>query len=305
MRTIRSLAVSAALAAILAAFGCAAPVVPIRHALPAAVPLPSDLVGLDAGSFRVKAGPAGDYGARLSQALAERLAKTPLSPGAATGPRARVGGDVVIEVGDAAGHRSIRRRDAKTGQFEPVRAPSLVRTVTARVSFVVTRAGADEPLVTVEVERTYSSLADPRVRGAAGLDRADDPRRVPSPDTVIGELLDECAEAFGGMVRPLTVEAEVPMRPTGQADGAAGLRAAEKGDFALALRHFRAATAAAPKDVGLLLNRAVASEAAGDLPDALEHYQAVVKATKGKDAVAAEAALRVKRVMLHLKPPPR
>ena len=180
-----------------------------------------------------------------------------------------------------------------------------MRTVKTRVSFAVQRPDAARPLVVIEVERTYGSLADPRVRGEAGLERPDDPKRVPPADTAIRELLTECADAFCGMVRPLVVTVEVRMRPTGQADGAAGLKAAKKADYGAALEHFKAATAAAPKDVSLLFDRAVAAEAAGDLADALKHYQAVAKATKDRDTVAVESALRVERVMRHQKPPRR
>ena len=46
--------------------------------------------------------------------------------------------------------------------------------------------------------------------------------------------------------------------------------------------------------------RSVVAEAVGELQTAGEHYRRVVKLTKDRDRPAAEGALRIKRVLLHL-----
>ncbi len=303
MRTIRPLVLLATVAVALTSIGCAGPVVPITHVLPAAVPLPKDVVALTAGQCAVKAGPAGDFAADLKAALTERLARPQAmgSPSAGAGVRASVDGAAVIEVDDTAGQREIRQWDSGAGAHKPRQVPFLVRKVVARVSFAVKRPGGGEPVVTVEVKRSYNSLADPRIRGEAGLERPDDPKRVPAVDTVARELLTECADAFVEMVQPMIVTAEVQMRGTVRKDGAAGLKAAEAKDYAKALAHFQAAAAAAPNDVNLMFNRAVAAEAAGRLAEARQQYEAAVKASKGKDAAAVESAQRVRRVISHRK----
>jgi len=169
------------------------------------------------------------------------------------------------------------------------------------VEFGVARPGAKDRLFTIETRRSYTSPEDPRVRGELGLDRPDDPARVPPADDILKELLAQCADEFFDMISPREVTADVPMRGTWNADGSAGLKAAEAGDFAAAVGHLEAAVAAEPKDVNLLFNLAAACEAAGNLEEALAHYKAVVERTQGQDAVAAEAAQRVERVLKRLK----
>jgi len=165
------------------------------------------------------------------------------------------------------------------------------------VQFVVTRAVGGEHLVTVEVRRSYDSPADPRVRGPLGLERPDDPQRVPPAEQVLRELLTECVEAFCRMVAPVELVARVPLRPAASRQGAAALDAARVGDFQAAIGRLQAAVEAAPNDANLRFNLAVVCEAGGEFEAALSHYQAVVKQAEGRDPLADEGARRLRRVL--------
>jgi len=295
MRTITSWILLSAVAAALAS-GCGGPVVPIRHALPAAVPLPGGVQRLTPGAFSVTGVAPGSFSADLAKKLTEGLA----ADWPKTGQAANVGGEIRVKVNDASGKRSIRRYSPKTKAFETVRVDSLVRTVDLRVDFAVSEPPG-KPIVVVEVRRNYNSLADPRVRGETALERPDDAARVPGVDVIVRELLADAAESFCGMIRPMSVSAKVKMRGVGGKDTAAGFDAIEAKEYATALRHLRAAATIAPKNMRAAFNRGAAAEAAGELSEGLKAYRAVVEADKN-DASAAECAERVRRVMLHLKP---
>ena len=291
------LAVALAAAAAFAA-GCAAPVLTVRHVLPAALPLPADVGLVRAKGFDVDPPSGATVWAPAAQGLDERLAA--LWPEGGRGATADVGGKVRIEVKDAPGSRDVRRWDAATRAWVAEAAATLVRTATVDVDFVVTRG--DARLVAVECRRTYDSAEDPRVRGDLGLERPDDPARVPPADQVVRELLDDCVTSFCEMIAPGEVTVRVPTRGTLNGEGAAGLKAAAGGDFQAAVRHLEAAVAASPNDVNLLFDLAVACEAAGRLDAAQAHYCAVAERTANRDRLAADGAARTERVLKRLTP---
>jgi len=279
--------------------GCGGPVVTVRHTLPAALPLPADVQMVRVRTFDVQ--PAGhrDVAALMTEALQKRLSRHWAIDGdAATRAKAvHVGGTITLETKDVKGSRTVRRWTSDQREWVAVQVPTLIRSATVQVAFGAFRPGAKERLLTVETRRSYTSPQDPRVRGELGLERPDDPARVPPTDQILKELIAHCAEEFVQMIAPREVAAEVPMRGTWNADGSAGLKAAEQGDLAASVGHLRAAVASDPKDVNLRFNLAAACEAAGNLEDALSHYKTVVERTNGKDAVAVEAVTRVERVL--------
>ena len=283
--------------------GCSGPVVTVRHALPAAVPLPAGVETVRVRKFAVHAADTGEVAALLTESLQKRLSRHWAIDGDARA-RARavdVGGTITLETKDVKGTRTVRQWEGETRTWRAVQAPTLVRSATATVEFAVFRSGAKDRLLTIETRRSYTSPEDPRVRGELGLERPDDPARVPPMDRILRVLLGRCADSLVEMISPREVTADVPMRGTWNSAGSAGLKAAAEGDFAAAVRHLEAAVASDPKDVNLLFDLAAACEAAGKLEEALTHYKAVVERTKGQDTVAAEAVKRVERVLKRIK----
>jgi len=288
------------LAALTAAMaGCAAPVLPVRHTLPAAVPLPEGTRMVRVGEFTVTPTGRKTAVAALTGSLQQRLSRHWAIDGDADArARAvRVTGEIVLETEDARGTRRLRRYGEETGAWRQQEVPTLVRTGSARVTFRLARPGADEPLFAVEADRAYTSTSDPRVRGELGLARPDDPARVPPTDTILAELLDGCAEDFVEMIAPQAVEAEVATRGTWNEEANAGLEAVEAGRLDAAVRHLAAAVEARPDDAALRFDLAAVLEAAGRLEEALRHYEAVLERTDGRDADAAAAVQRVQRVL--------
>lgn len=283
---------SAALAA-----GCAAPVVTVRHKLPAAVVIPGHDARMRVKGFSVKTGPKDAFADFAAGRLKQRLGES-AGAGNAANPEALVRGDIHVTVRDAKATRRVRGRDGKTGDLTSHEVPTLIRTVKVRVDFVVTRASNGEELVTIETRRSYRSTADPRVRGELGLLRPDDPTHVPASETIVRELLAECIETFCAMIAPLEVVEQIPLRNA--LTGGEGFQAVRAGDWEAASRHFETAVAAAPSDVALVFNLAVTAEAAGKLQVALENYRAVQKLTDGQDRPAATGARRVERVIHRL-----
>jgi len=300
MRGLQFVAAWVGVLAFLAA-GCAPPTVAVRHELPGALPLPAAVSAASAGEFTVRSGPKGDYAAFLKQKLTERLAEAPVAP---AGEPVVVGGTVEMETKDATGKRTVRGRDSATGELHDVELPTLVRTASVKVDFDVQRAGeAGQPLGTAEVRRSYTSASDATVRGELGLDRPDDPARVPPAEEVIRHLLAECAEAFVGMIAPVVIEAQVPMRPVPAGRADAAFDAARKGDYTRAAALLAEALAASPDDPALHFNRALAAEAAGDLAVAAEHYQKAWDLSNQQDPAAQQGLQRARRVLATRKGP--
>jgi len=303
MRAARSAAMVLLAACAAAMAGCAAPVLSIRHSLPAAVPLPAGTEMVRVGAFTVTPPDRKPAAAALAEALQKRLSRRWAIDGdAATRARAvQVTGEIAIATEESRGTRRVRRYDETAGAWRERQVPTLVRTASAHVTFRLRRPGAKETLFAVEADRSYDSTADPRVRGKSGLDRPDDPARVPPTDQVLAELLEGCAEDFVEMVAPQVVTAEVKTRGTWDGLAGNGLKAAEAGDLETAVRHLTAAVEKRPDDPALRFDLAAVLEAAGQLKEALGHYEAVLERADGKDAEATLAAQRVERVLKRRK----
>jgi len=283
--------------------GCAGPVLTVRHVLPAAMPMPAGTKVVRVGTFTVAPAERQEAGGVLAEALRERLSAcwTVVGNGPAPAKAARITGEVCIETDDARGTRPIREYDDRTRTWIRRDVPTLVRTVSVHVTFRVARAGSAKPALTVETDRTYRSTNDPRVRGDLGLDRPDDPARVPPAAEVIRDLLTACAAEFAAMVAPQVVAVEVATRGTLDGQGRAGLAAAEEGNFDGAVARLSAAVNAHPDDAALRFDLAAVLEAAGRLEESLAQYRAVVKGSGGKDAEAVAAADRLARVIARRK----
>jgi len=194
-----------------AAGGCKAPVITVTHVLPAAVPIAADVGRLEVGDFTVRGEPNEEAAAFTARALRERLAELKgaslsqpsgeTTAGAdaaaagdpdASGPTARVSGEIRLTVTDTEVQRPIRRWDPDSREARTLIAPSLVRQVQVTVEFVVHRDATFSPLATAEVRRSYDSRNDPAVWGPLGLGRPDDPAGVPETDEIVRNLLTEC-----------------------------------------------------------------------------------------------------------------
>ena len=298
MRSTRSVLPVLLAASAAAMAGCAAPVLSIRHSLPAAVPMPAGTEMVRVGAFTVTPPDRKPAGDALTEALQQRLSRHWAIDGdAATRARAvQVTGEIAIAAEDARGTRRVRRYDDTAGAWREQEIPTLVRTASAHVTFRLGRPGASKPLFAVEADRSYDSTADPRVRGELGLARPDDPARVPPTDQVLAELLDGCAEDFVEMVAPQAVEAEVKTRASLNGMANKALKAIGEGNLEAGMV-LETLLEKHPDDVTLRFDLAAVLEAAGQLEEALVHYQAVLEQTDGQDADAALAAQRVERVL--------
>jgi hypothetical protein len=314
----RSVHWSVVLPAILAGWlvGCAPPTVAVEHVLPAALPMPADVAAVRTGDFAVRTGPKDGFAAFLKETLDKRLMHVPVGlghGGPAAGPAgaaripaaqvAAVGGEIDIQTADLAGKRTVRRRAAGTGELESVELATLVRTAAVRVELHVRRASDKEPLGTAEVRREYSSAADPLVRGELGLERPDDPARVPPAEAIVRRLLTECAEAFARMISPVVAKAHVPLRSAPGRCAQLGLAAARKANYAEAVKQFEAAVAAAPDDAGAHFDLAAVAEANASLDLAASHYARAWELSGRKDAEAKRGADRARRVLAAREPP--
>ncbi len=295
IRTLAGL-VSAALVA-----GCGPGAITVTHRLPAALPVPPDVRAIEAGEATVAAGPQDGYGPFVTAALNERLRGLKGSTGVAAdlrpGDVARVGSRIQITITDTAGSRQVRRWDPETRQLTPATLETLTRDIAVRVDFELVRGAGGERLLAVETRRTYGSAGDPAVRGELGLERPDDPERVPPVKAIVEELLAECVASFCRMIAPVDVTVEIPLRPVGGRSARAGLAAAKAGDFVAASDHFAAAAEAAPDDVDIRFNLAAVSEAAGAMARALGNYKRAAEAAQGKDEGARAGAERVARII--------
>lgn len=279
--------------------GCTAPVLSVRHSLPAAVPMPAGTQVLHIGTFTVTPPDRQAAAAAMTEALQTHLSRHWAIDGDARARAHTVGvtGTIAIATSEKSGTRRLRQYDEATGAWREHEVPTFVRTASAHVTFRLNRPGDAHPLGAVDVARAYDSTADPRVRGALGLARPDDPEHLPPADQVVRELIEACADAFAGMIAPNTVEAEVKTRGTLSGKANDGLKAAEAGDLDNAVQHLALAVAENPDDVTLWFNLAAALEAAGHLEKALGHYETVLERTDGRDADAALAAQRVRRIL--------
>ena len=296
-------------AAVACLAGCAPPVVSVEHVLPAALPMPGDVACVRADDFTVRSGPKDGFAAFMKDALAKHLMNVRIAPGhvganarITEAQTARAGGTIDVEARDAKDARRIRRMNHKTGKLETLSLPTLVRTANVRVEFVVRRAGGKGPLGTVEVRRSYSSASDPLVRGALGLDRPDDPARVPPVDKIGRRLLTECIEGFGRMISPVVVKARVPLRHAPGHYAQLGLDAARKANYYEAVKQLAAAVGAAGNDANAHFDLAAVAEVRGELALAAKHYGRAWELSGRKDIEARAGADRTRRVLAARKP---
>jgi len=291
---------SVALAAAVLSAGCGGPVVTVEHVLPADLALPAGPCTWKVGPCAVAEGPADGFARYLADRLSGKAALlTTRADGWGDVPPLilTVNGTIHIAVQDVKGTRMIRGREATATAPAAREVDSLVRTVRVRVDFVVAWAAAPGNRVAAETRQTYTSLADPRVRGPLGLRRADDPAGVPAVETIVNELLAECAKAFGRMVTPPLVTAQVRLRARPAGAMAKALAAAEAGSRQAARTHAQAARDAAPARTDLIFDQAAIEEMTGDLDAALAHYRQFAAKTQGGDAPTREAIARVGRVL--------
>lgn len=297
----------AAISICLSAAGCAPPVVSVHHKLPAALPLPADITALKVGQFVIaESGPAPSAGpgakavtitpelaSFITRGLARHMAET--LPGAADAPGI-VGGSVDVSIVDTRGLRKVFHMDPGGKGTVPVEVATLVRTARLRVEFAVSRAADGQGMGIAEVVRAYNSSADAAVRGELGLERPDDPNRVPPVETILEGLLGQCAQAFGRMITPTPADAEIQLRAAGGAGVNKAFAAARKGDWPQAVAAFTKALAADPENPALHFNLAAAAEAGGQLDLAAQHYEQALKLSGQKDVEAQDAARRCRRV---------
>lgn len=285
-----------ALFAVLVA-GCAGPVVAIRHTLPPALPLDGQLVPT-AGTVRVvEITPPGRIDPDAQQRSLEGCLAAHLPTSENGEARPTVDGKMYLTITDHESPRTLRGWDADTGETTTETVASLVREVSMRVDFTVRKPDGTE-LGQVEVRRSYNSSSDAAVRGELGLGRPDDPARVPSPEKILAEQCRETAEELASLVSPVEVAADIELLPVGGEDGAAGLAAAEAGDFDAAVDAFKAVLASR-EDANAQFSLAVVAEAAGQLQLAEDTYEAVVQARKlppEKLAIADTGRARARRV---------
>jgi len=289
--------------------GCAAPVITVHHILPAALPLDGQDWQFQATSFVASSvSPAGAIAQEdAADLLVAEFARRQTAQSGQVGHPAREGrtawvaGKFDLTVTDRAGHRTVRLRNPQSGQLEPHELPTLVRKAMLRVDFQV-RSDPDGPAIgTAEVRREYNSAVDPNVLGPLGLERSDDPQRIPAVRGILRSLSAHCVGEFFDMVRPLKIAAEVALQPASDADSRAGLRAVEENRYADAVVRFEKALAANPGDLNARFNLAASAEAAGDLAKARDNYAAVLKAADTKHPLrqpAADGLARVERVLL-------
>jgi len=285
-----------------AAGGCAPPVVTIRHTLPADLPVGAGRA-VHVEPFVLGAPAPGDLGGlepakAVAAMLTERLAPADGHRLAASSAEAEliVSGTLYLHADQTTGRRAVRRYNARRRRTEVVDVPTLTRTATARVDFVIRDVKAGGQYV-AETRRSYNSAGDPRTRGPRGLDRADQPAHVPATEAIVRELLTGCVETFWQMIQPRQIAVDVPLRAVGGAEGHEGLTAAAGAGYDKAVEAFAAAASAQPDSADVLFNLAVCAERAGDLNRSLGAYEKVVALTRGADVHAAHGAARVRRAL--------
>ena len=289
-----------ALVLILAAVGCGPPVLAVRHRLAPDLPIPAGAARVRLGEFTVADGPEDGYAAFVAERLTERLDASGgygVATREATGPADLVvGARLGIQTKDVEQPRTVRRLNPDTRQMEIFDVPGLLRTVEVLAAFDVQTMRTGRTL-SVEARRSYRSTDDPRTRGPLGLERPDDPANVPAAERIVRELLDACVKEFVGMLTPREVAARIPLRPAPGPNGAKGLEAARRGEYAAAVGHFKDALQAKPDNANLLFDLAAVSECAGELQAALELYRKVQALTDDRDVAAHEGAVRVARAV--------
>ncbi len=175
------------------AWGCAQRV-EVRYSLPAAAP-----VGANVSRLRLVSLNAPPSSGNLPDVFSRVEAECSSQSAAPAEVTARVWTEVTDDTQS--------RRLSVRGQWRDV--PALVRVVAMRAEFDVAGGGAR---ATIELRRQWKSTGDPRVRGPKGLERPDDPARVPAVNLVSEELFGQCVKELCAMVAPVEMTATVTRR---------------------------------------------------------------------------------------------
>ena len=279
--------------------GCAGPRITVRHELPRVVDLPESSRLVADGDFLVQGYDSQEVTKTLKGAITERFSDfagvEALQGQPGQDALVHVGGRAVISHDDHLSVRQVSAWNYKLREEIVKEVDSLVRQVDVAVEFTLRRAGA-EPVV-IAVRHEYSSRGDPRVWGELGMERVDDPDRVPAVAEIVRGLLSDCVESLYGIVAGVDLVEEVQMRATLSRAAGQGAAAAEKGDFAGAIEHLQAAHEQNPKDVNVAYNLAVVLEAAGRLEEALAKYLLAEELSGGGDEQIHKDAERVEKVL--------
>ena len=273
----------------LLSLGCAGPTIMIRHELPPAVTTSTRAPAFEAGDFRRRADATAGHAETMRAMTGEALAALPSGADGAV----RVGGTILVDANDSRSERTVAATVSEAGG--PRQIPTLVRKIDVVVVFTLT-GSAGEDYGGVEARASYDSRSDPRVIGPLGLGRPDDPDRVPASETVIRELLADCAATLRRALEPGVVVATVQLRPASSPAGGKAFDAIRDGDYGAALSHARTATQARPDDPDAWFNLAAIEEHQGRLADAEAHYDKAFELSGEEHAEAKEATLRVERV---------
>jgi len=286
--------------------GCLAPVVELNHYIPGAVPVPADTRNILVDRFEHHGHHAAGETDFLQTVLREKISQIfPHYPqthqhAIADNPFdnvLKITGSLTITAQDQRSTRTIRLWNPDSKLPEPREVRSLVRRISVAVAFTLSRADTGREIVTAETLRRYDSVADPRARGHLALERPDDPELVPDADTVIKELLAECVDDFGRMIRPAAIYARHRLKDGRGPLAAEALRAARTGDLQTAQNLFAEAIKADPTDRNILFNLAVLSEANGRYERAYRYYEQLCRQTG--DSRLQEDLKRLRQVILN------
>lgn len=268
--------------------GCSTPTISIHHSLPRAVPPPEGVTAFRVGNVTATPQSDADLTAYTAETLRQSLADEVNSSEMETASKIDV--HLTAEVTDNVSQRMLR--PAGGGELQAL--PSLVREATVSAEFHIIPPGGGEG-VRCHSSAKYTSLADPRTRGELGLARADDPANVPPEETILRELVVECVEEFTGMIQPMEVRAEVPLRGSWASGAGEAIQQAGEGNYDAARAGFAQAVETHP-DATLHFNLAALCEATGKLEEAREQYRLAAEA-RPDDTEAAEGLRRVDNVL--------
>ena len=279
--------------------GCLGPVVEVTHVIPGAIPIPAGTTEIVVGDFMYEGYPMpledGFLRGLLRDKISEVFPDYPADGYEAMGERIlKVGGTIAIVVEDQRNNRLLRQWSPELEQQRNV--DSLVRKVSVAASFTLSEADSPTEFVAAETRHEYDSVGDLRVRGPLALERPDDPKRVPDEKTVIKELLAECVNDLGRMMRPITIHAEHRLKYLHSPYGSKGMKAAQAGDLTAAADHFEQALQADPTDKNTVFNLAVVYEAIGDYENAYQHYRQL---QEEDDPASQQDVKRVRQVLLN------
>jgi len=281
--------------------GCGAAVLTVQHDLPAALPVAVEKLSVDRADFSVNDQTYTELLDYTIETLREQLGPSRRPSGDKThGTVGHVGGRIEVQQSESRGSRWVLQRDPETKLMIKQKVPTLVRTASVRVEFVVQDASGRQ-LAAAELSRPYDSTQDPRVRGQLGLHRPDDPQRVPPAEKILKELLADCVRSFCEMITPTHLEVPIRLQPAAGPEANAAMEAVRAGRYAQAYALFGEALRADPGNPALMFNLAALAEKTGNLEAAARYYKASAQATGPQRKIAAQCARRVELILARLK----